>query len=260
MRARRLSAGPFAALSFTEALYKGERTMDLHEKDSFAQSSQRTAATSSLFIWAAVIFVCLFAGSSKPVQGIATYQDAWGVGDAEAQYIVGCGVTEANYGDDWELHNVKVVTTLRSPNGRSFTRTNSVYYTWSQGSNFAARAEPTLTVDENDVGDYTLSSTFSSACPVTPLGTASMSIRIAIAVTNYIFNGLEGGYCRYDLWCPNGNASATCPSSNPVYANPIQNICRNYLHDYRLKTTIAGVVLCTAVGKAELANFALPCT
>ncbi len=150
-----------------------------YQKNRFEQPRQSSLATSSFFIGITVLFIFLFVGSTKPVQAFATYEDAWGVGDdAESQYIVGCGVAEVNVGDDWELHNVKATVTLRSPSGRSNTRISNVYYTWSQGSNFAARAEPTLIGDGSDIGDYTLNSRYESVCPVTNLGTAFVRIPV----------------------------------------------------------------------------------
>lgn len=189
--------------------------MFLHGKSRFVQSRQSSFATFSLYFRAAVFFVGLFIISSTSVQAVATYQDAWGEGDdADVQYIVGCGVTEANYGDDWELHNVKAVTTLRSPNGRSVTRTRSVYYTWNDGSSFAARAEPVLLGDESDIGDYTLSSTFSSACPATPLGTAFFRFPVGTFRQTYGYRGFipAQGEHWYSVDCI-GPCTATYPQN-----------------------------------------------
>ena len=224
------------------------------EKERLAQPRQTSVATSKAFMWAIVLFVSVFYGSAKPVQAVATYQDVWGVGDDTAsQYIVGCGVTEANYGDDWELHNVKVVTTLRSPNGRSITRTNSVYYTWSQGSNFAARAEPTLIGDENDLGDYTLSSTYSSACPVTPLGSAFIRFPVGTFRQTYAYRYYipQQGQHWYSVSCIG-------PCTAPYQQN-------RYFYEYRgpfyvctgIKITVFGSSSC--LGRCSGSTFDAGC-
>lgn len=215
----------------------------------FAQLVHGNVVATTLRFLAAALFLTLL--NFSPAFSQNTYSDSW-VDDSGSGIIVSAGVTDGSY-----THSYVVDTTVTSPNGRSAF--GSRRYTGY------ARANATLAWDWADPGDYFTESEHSARCPGDDLnyysiGTTSMSIRIAIAITNYIFNGLEGGYCRYDLWCPNGNASATCPASNPVYASPSQNICRNYLHDYRLKTTIGGSVFCSAVGKANLANFALPCS
>ncbi len=105
--------------------------MRLNDIRRLKQLSQDSAVTISLHLLASVVFICFFAVPSIPA--VTVYSDGWAdASDPNAVNIVGYGMTEANYDDDWELHSVRASTTIRSPSGRSFTRTNSIYYTWNQ--------------------------------------------------------------------------------------------------------------------------------
>lgn len=121
-----------------------------------------------------LIFVSLVTAS--PASAVTTYSDT-SLDDSGADdgtiYVVGYGVTEANYDDDWELHSVRATTTIRSPLGRTFTLTRWQWYNASQGSSFTAIAEPTLPWDWNDAGDYLINTHHYSTCPPTELGTTS---------------------------------------------------------------------------------------
>lgn len=144
----------------------------------------------------ALTFVCIFAVSSA--YATTVYSDSWleGSDPAGSTYeeggtiensyrVIGCGLTEANYGDDWELHSVRAATTVRSPNGRSFTRTAAVYYTWNQGSNFTARAESSLSWDSSDMGDYIVSTRHYSTCPATELGSTGLVTKVGVSISCY---------------------------------------------------------------------------
>jgi RHS repeat-associated protein len=56
---------------------------------------------------------------------------------------------------------------------------------------------------------------------------------IRIARTNLIFNGVEGPYCLYDLYCPNGNTAASCPVSKFRVRGNYQS-CLNYVWVFSL--------------------------
>ena len=61
-------------------------------------------------------------------------------------------------------------------------------------------------------------------------------IKVRIATSNYVFNGMEGKDCRYDLFCPNGNTAASCKLT-PVYYVPGPggaSECMNYMQSYNL--------------------------
>jgi hypothetical protein len=112
--------------------------MLLNNMKGFKQLNQDDAVTIGFHLLASLVFICFFAVPSAPA--VTVYSDGWAdASDPNAVYMVGCGLTEANYGDDWELHSVRATTTIRSPSGRSFTRANSIYYTWNQGSIFTVR-------------------------------------------------------------------------------------------------------------------------
>jgi hypothetical protein len=182
------------------------------------------------------------------------YSDSWVVDDSSnpPYYIYGSGITSDSYNSYG--HRYWVSTTLTSPTGRSA-------YGSSYTSATYARVDVSLSWDfeTGETGDFTISTTHSMTCPYiygTVSSTSGDILGISIAVTNYIHNG----GCVYYLYCPNGNASVTCPANNPVYVNPSQNICRNYLHDYRLKYRHRNAVVCFPVGKAELAEFPLNCS
>ena len=79
-----------------------------------------------------------------------------------------------------------------------------------------------------------------------------------IADTDYIYNGNSGGDCIYDLYCPNGNTAATCnkfPVETYIPGSGGLAECKNYLHTHDL--VIDGV--CTYVGTADMATFAIDC-
>jgi hypothetical protein len=124
-------------------------------------------------------------------------------------------------------------------------------------------------LDENgdiEEGDFTIESLHDGYCPnysmqLGQVGTIIVS-RAAIAITNYILTDFEAGQCVYYLYCPNGNASATCPGNNPVYVNAAQSPCKNYLFDARLRVVIlgTGVTTCVPVGFAKLSDIAIPCS
>jgi RHS repeat-associated protein len=84
----------------------------------------------------------------------------------------------------------------------------------------------------------------------------SPPIKLRIGTTNYIFNGMEGNACRYDLFCPNGNTAATCKMS-PVYYVPEPGgaQCMNYAQSNNL--VVNGV--CTEVGTASMSNTPINC-
>ena len=83
----------------------------------------------------------------------------------------------------------------------------------------------------------------------------SSSISIRIADSNYIFNGMKGSSCQYNLFCPNGNTTATC-NIEPIFAaGPPTNTCQNYLHNHNLVVNKK----CFFVGKAEMSNLAMNC-
>lgn len=109
-------------------------------------------------------------------------------------YVVGCGLTEANYGDDWELHSVRATTTIRSPNGRVVTLTSTVYYNWNQGSSFTARAEPKLQWDiyNPENGDYIVSTRHFSTCPSTELGNTTDRVKRGQSMSCWDLGGIRG--------------------------------------------------------------------
>ena len=217
--------------------------------------SPKQALSSIPFIIVAAFLVLIVSSPAFGQMGNSvTYSDSW-VDDSSspAYFIMGSGVTSDSYNSYG--HRYWVTTTLTSPTGRTASGTS-----YTSGS--YARMDVSLSWDfeTGEEGDFTTFTNHSMSCPYM-YGTivttnTSIILGISIAVTNYIHNG----GCVYYLYCPNGNASATCPSDNPVYVNPAQNVCRNYLHDYRLKYTYRGSVLCFPVGKAELADFALSCS
>ncbi len=224
----------------------------------FTQRLRNYVAGIGSYVFARAICLGLLILTATSVQAMTKFSEEW-IDDSNPSsgYVVGCGVTRTEYYEDYHLISVK--TTLTSPNGRT-----EIEYGFADGAGYKqpyiARAEASLVIDFNDLGNYIVESHHTSSCPVEDFGFSSIDIGIAIAITNYIYNGLEGGSCRYDLFCPNGNASATCPANNPVYVTPSQNVCRNYLHDFRLKTTIRGRIVCFPVGKAELAGFPVNCS
>ena len=206
-----------------------------------------------LMVVSAVLVLIAWTPAFGQMGSSVTYSDSW-VDDSSspAYYIIGCGVTTDSYNSYG--HRYWVSTTLTSPSGRTASGTSSTSASY-------ARMDVSLPWDfeTGETGDFTTSTTHSMTCPYIngTVGTTTSVIGgISIAVTNYIHNG----GCVYNLYCPNGNASATCPADNPVYVNPSQNVCRNYLHDFRLKFTIRGSVTCFPVGKAELADFAINCS
>lgn len=158
--------------------------MLLNDIRGFKQSPQRNAGRTGFHLLTSLIFIGVFAVASA--SAVTVYSDAWAdTTDPTAVRIVGCGLTEANYGDDWELHSVRSTTTLRSPSGRSFTQTKAVYYTWNQGSTFTVRAEPTLLFQE-ETGDYIISTRHYSTCPATELGTTSLLLPISLKKSAYV--------------------------------------------------------------------------
>lgn len=94
------------------------------------------------------IFVGCLAMSQASVKAVTVWSDAW-VDDSnpDQAFIVGCGVTEATYDDDWGLQSVKVTVTLRSPNGRTATLNyDGAYQPKAAGSvkkNFSSRNNST---------------------------------------------------------------------------------------------------------------------
>lgn len=195
------------------------------------------------------------------------YSDTWVVDTSTSTTLWGCGITDENYTNYG--HEYTVTTTLTSPSGTTVTGSGS-NGTCSNYNFQCARADVWMSLlDENgdiEEGDFTIESLHDGYCPnysmqLGQVGTIIVS-RAAIAVTNYILTDFEAGQCVYYLYCPNGNASATCPGSNPVYVNAAQNPCRNYLFDARLRVVIlgTGVTTCFPVGIAKLSNFAVPCS
>lgn len=155
-----------------------------------------------LFITA--LLLSLYA--ALPVSATTTYSDSWIDGShPDAAYIVGFGLTEANVGDDWELHAVRATTTLRSPNGRTITRTAAVYYSWSTGSSFTARVEPTLMFDPNDMGDYIISTRHYSTCPATELGLTSALL--ALSYSRNVLHRVNNS----DFYFINDDCVSRCP-------------------------------------------------
>jgi len=158
--------------------------------------------TTRIRLFTLIVFVSLFALSGLSVKAVNTYSDSW-LDDSDPYnvFVVGSGLTEANYSDDWELHSVRVTTTLRSPSGRTVTRTN---YTWTNGGTYSARAEPSLMWDWNDVdGNYTVNSHHYSTCPATELGTTSLASLVVLHA-----------YQREE---PSGEYVPTCDSSCTYY-------------------------------------------
>jgi hypothetical protein len=120
-------------------------------------------------------------------------------------------------------------------------------------SNFAARAEPTLLGDENDLGDYTLSSTYSSACPVTPLGSAFVRFPVGTFRQTYAYRYYipQQGQHWYSVSCIG-------PCTAPYQQN-------RYFSQYRgpfyvctgIKITIFGSPSC--LGRCSGSNFDAGC-
>lgn len=75
--------------------------------------------------------------------------------------------------------------------------------------------------------------------------------------SNYIYNGMNGNVCEYNLYCPNGNTNSTCGAQVPNVGalGPPINICKNYLWDHRL--VFAG--RCFPIGKAEMSSVPINC-
>jgi RHS repeat-associated protein len=82
---------------------------------------------------------------------------------------------------------------------------------------------------------------------------------IGFATTNYRFETMERGLCRYVLYCPN-NSKVSCPADNPVYVSPFVTRCLRYLYDIRLKATFSGRVSCFPVGLAKMSATPVNCT
>lgn len=203
---------------------------------------QSTVAATSIRLFTVVVFASFFVLSGLSVKAVNTYSDSW-LDDSNPNngFIVGCGVTEANYDDDWELHSVRVTATLRSPNGRTATRTK---YTWENGGAYSAHAEPQLAWDWNDVdGNYTVSSHHYSTCPATELGTTSL---VSLVVLH--------AYRREE---PSGEYVPTCDSSCTYYPRYIPiGVTAPYIQCGSIKNPLTGcgVGLCrdlSALGRCR---------
>lgn len=174
-------------------------------------------------IFIAIFFVNVVAMVS--VSATSVYSDVWSDdSNPDSPFMVGCGVTEANYGDDWELHNVRATTTIRKPNGASATRTSAVYYSWSSGSSFTARAEPVLLWDWSEVGDFIVSTRHYSTCPATELGNTSTSSRVGVSTAYYLesFDRIDGT-CDYS---PLSGCNVTCKPSTVNHSCETQYLIR----------------------------------
>lgn len=159
-------------------------------------SAQSRIARITVRLFTIAIFIGFFAMSQASVKAVTVWSDSWiddsasenSPADASAILVVGCGVTEATYDDDWELQSVKVTTTLRSPNGRTATLSD---HTWSNRTTYSAIAEPKMQWDWNDTGDYLINSHHYSTCPPTELGHSSA---LATYLADNSFNEEDFGF------------------------------------------------------------------
>lgn len=166
-----------------------------------------------------------FVVAASTAHATTVYSDSWlDDSNADGGFIVGCGLTEVNYGDDWELHQIRATTTIRSPDGRTATRTGIRHYDWSQGSTFTVRAEPLLAWDFNDTGDYRVSTRHYSTCPATELGTTADIIRVGVSNAVYVSVQSQPDGCIYRIV---NNCNTTCKTTEIKITNP--PVCRNYL-------------------------------
>lgn len=148
--------------------------------------------------------------------------------------------------------SVQITTTVTGQNGQKTTQGGYNLHGY-------VMVHMPLTVNTSLTGDITIASSHELNWP----GCDGYGIIIQtstllhLAQTNYIFNGMEGSECVYDVYCPNGNAYKPCVLQVPrvVVDGPPVNVCQNYLHDHRL--VVDGV--CLPVGKAELASTPVDC-
>jgi hypothetical protein len=100
-----------------------------------------------------ILTIVLLKVLSSPVTGQTMYSDTWT--ELGSATVYGCGITDAAY--TTTFHNVRVTTTLTSPNGR-ISSASSTY------SGSYARADVSLVALEGDEGDYTTQSSHEGTC------------------------------------------------------------------------------------------------
>lgn len=103
--------------------------------------------------WMAVAFLQLVIATPAFAQmlGSTTYSDSWG----DENYIYGCGVTDSS--PNSYNHTFRAVTTIVSPNGRSAS--------YDTGYGSVASAFVYLTLDEYDLGNFTVNTDHFDYCP-----------------------------------------------------------------------------------------------
>jgi len=155
-------------------------------------------AAISLRLFAVVMFVGLFTVLSTSADAESSYSDSWVESNPNTTSIVGCGVTRAEYYEDY--HMVSVQTTITSPNGRSDTDYGGAYGAQYKRP-YIARAEPLLTYSLNDVGNYIVDSHHFSDCPQTDFGTTSTLLPISLKKSAYRVIDDTATTCGYGRTC-----------------------------------------------------------
>lgn len=212
------------------------------------QGGRSIVGTVSVRLFTVVVFACLFAMSTTSVGAVSSYSDSWVdnpyqepdsvARNTSGVYIVGCGVTEANYDDDWELHSIKVTTTIRSPNGRSFTLSTR---TWNNHSTYSAVAEPKLQFSSGDLGTYTTTSHHYSTCPSTDFGYTSIPLYIGLSAESYTGLIPIPGFnaCKYTT----PTCIGRCTKPDGALLRPVNfaagEVCQEYMQGYHI--TVNGI-------------------
>lgn len=189
---------------------------------------ERKSVRTAGFCIAAVFVFCFLAPSDA--RAGYNYSDAWAEGPTSGSpimieqgepwpgpTIVGCGVTQNDYGTTW--HTTGASTTITSPNGR--TSYNSAY----TNSSYAC-AETSLLFAGTDCGDYMVTSSHMGCCALRGCcsnspGT-SASVSIGISHLKMRFNTtypLPGGGVGYEY----------------VKVDPCEVTCNNMLRSQSLR-------------------------
>lgn len=194
----------------------------------FTQS--RIARTMVRLFTIALLIGC-FVMSQASVKAVTTWSDMWADdSNPDQAFIIGCGVTEATYDDDWELQSVKVTVTLRSPNGRTSILSD---HTWSNRTTYSAIAEPRLNWDLIEGGNFTVSSHHYSTCPPTELGNTSELMNVSLNAdetyyykySNDVASESAGiRVCNYTA-CNDINTKGSCFETNLAIRQPYEEAC-----------------------------------
>jgi hypothetical protein len=178
------------------------------------RSWPRVLAASLFGLFLATLWVP--AGALGMTYGQVKYSDASMGSDGT---IYGWGVTDANSGGCY-CHSAKVTTTLRSPNGRTqtFTRSTTI------GQEYA-RADVYLLFDQNDVGNYTISSrhwAYCRYCSCNYINNALTSILLGVGFSFVCYYDpvMVLGVCIYNLYVTPTNNCAVVACNKPTAGMP----------------------------------------